>query len=77
MSMIEVTVPIYDDESLDYVEIIQRIPEMGESIPVAYVSLYDDSEERVTYTVNQIDDIISALQEARNKWLARGGRPMR
>ena len=75
MSMIEVTVPIYDDESLDYVEIIQRIPEMGESIPVAYVSLYDDSEERVTYTVNQIDDIISALQEARNKWLARGGRP--
>ena len=76
MSMITTQAPIYEDgdDCLEFVEVTQRIPELGESIPTAFVSLHDDSEEQVTYTVSQIDDIIWALQEARNKWLAQGGR---
>ena len=75
--MINIEVPIYgdeDEETLEYISISQRLPEIGEVCPKAFVSLHDDSEERVTYLVSQIDDIIDALKTARDRWEAQGGR---
>ena len=58
-----------DDSTSERVEISQRIPQLGESIPPAYVSLYDDSGyQEAVFTLAQIPDIIAALTKAQEEW---------
>ena len=58
-----------DDSTSERVEISQRIPQLGESIPPAYVTIWDDADDQeVVFTLAQIPDIIAALTKAQEEW---------
>ena len=49
-------------------EVTLRIFRDGdEKIREAFVSIYDDSDTKVTFTSDQIDDLIEALSELKGK----------
>ena len=56
------------DNSIEKVEISQQDSVIGEQIYTAFLTIFDDGDDECTFHYRQIDDVIAALVEAKEKW---------
>ena len=56
------------DNSIEKVEISQQDSAIGEQKYTAFVTIFDDGDSDCCFHYSQIDDVIAALTEAKEKW---------
>ena len=59
------------ENSVEKVEISQQDSVIGEQIYTAFITIFDDGDNECTFHYRQIDDVIAALIEAKEKWEGR------
>ena len=63
----KVTAIIWEN-SVGKVEISQQDSVIGEQIYTAFLTIFDDGDSDCCFHYRQIDDVIAALIEAKEKW---------
>ena len=59
------------DNSIEKVEISQQDNIIGQVPFTAFITIFDDGDNECTFHYSQIDDVIAALTEAKEKWEGR------
>ena len=56
------------DNSIEKVEISRQDHDIGQVPFTTFITIFDDGDNECTFHYRQIDDVIAALIEAKEKW---------